>query len=143
MAIKDLIKAGRKELGWTEQRFGDAIGVSRGAVQQWEKGTTAPARKHQEAVAKLIGITLGELMTGKAAKYPGKEEKTSGVGESPASYTADDFGEFRRLLEQMNTAGRSEALEYMRYLAKRHPSTFSGEAADGSGDTIPHRSKAA
>lgn len=63
MSIHQRIKAGRERLKMTEQRFADAVGVSRGAVQQWEKPDgTAPKRKNQEAVAELLGITVGELM---------------------------------------------------------------------------------
>lgn len=47
----------------TEQQFADAVGVTRGAVQQWEKeGGTAPARKRQGRVAKLLGLSIAELM---------------------------------------------------------------------------------
>jgi transcriptional regulator with XRE-family HTH domain len=65
MSIHQQIKAGRVRLGMNEQQFADAVGVSRGAVQQWEKeGGTAPRRKNQPAVAKLMGITVAELMGG-------------------------------------------------------------------------------
>lgn len=46
----------------THQQFGDAVGVSRGAVQQWELGVTAPTRKNQPAVAAFMGISVSELM---------------------------------------------------------------------------------
>jgi len=49
----------------SEQQFAQAIGVSRGAVQQWEKpGGTAPKRTNQPVVAKLLGISVAELMAG-------------------------------------------------------------------------------
>lgn len=67
MSIHQKIREGRAKLGMTEQQFGDAVGVSRGAVQQWEKeGGTAPTRKNQPAVAKLLGIPVAELMGGDA-----------------------------------------------------------------------------
>jgi transcriptional regulator with XRE-family HTH domain len=44
----------------TAQQFADAVGVTRAAVQQWEKeGGTAPSRKHQPAVLKLIATAKG------------------------------------------------------------------------------------
>lgn len=47
----------------TEQQFADALDVSRGTVQQWEKeGGTAPKRSRQEAVARLLGISVADLM---------------------------------------------------------------------------------
>lgn len=48
----------------THQEFADAVGVSRGAVQQWERGSTAPTRKRQPAVAEYMGISVAELMQG-------------------------------------------------------------------------------
>lgn len=47
----------------THQQFADAVGVSRGAVQQWESGATAPKRPNQPAVAKFMGISISELMS--------------------------------------------------------------------------------
>lgn len=47
----------------TAQEFADRLAVTRGAVQQWEKAKgTAPSRRHQAAVAALLGITIPELM---------------------------------------------------------------------------------
>ena len=49
----------------TEQQFASALGVSRGAVQQWERpGGTAPKRGNQPAVARLLGISVAELVSG-------------------------------------------------------------------------------
>lgn len=55
----------------TEEQFGAAVGVSRGAVQQWEKeGGTAPTRKNQPKVAALLGISVSMLMTGDDSVTP-------------------------------------------------------------------------
>lgn len=65
MASHRLIRAGRLRLGMTEQQFGQAVGVTRGAVQQWERpGGTAPKRSNQPAVAQLLGISVAELVSG-------------------------------------------------------------------------------
>lgn len=62
MATKDLIRARRKQLGLSEQQLADKVGVSRGAVQQWELGKTAPKRGNQQAVADALGISVADLM---------------------------------------------------------------------------------
>lgn len=63
MTIHNRIRAGREAMNLTAQEFGDRLGVTRGAVQQWEKAKgTAPSRKHQAAVAALLGLTVPELM---------------------------------------------------------------------------------
>jgi SOS-response transcriptional repressor LexA len=67
MGINKLIREGRARLGMTEQEFADALEVSRGTVQQWEKENgTAPTRKRQPAVAKLLGVSVAQLMSGNA-----------------------------------------------------------------------------
>jgi SOS-response transcriptional repressor LexA len=65
MNIHRLIKEGRLGLGLNEREFADAVGVSRGAVQQWEKlGGTAPRRSSQHRVAQVLGISVAELVSG-------------------------------------------------------------------------------
>jgi transcriptional regulator with XRE-family HTH domain len=62
MDTNAVIRSNRLRLGLTEQQLADRIGVSRGSVQQWEKGTTAPKRANQEATAKALGIDVTTLM---------------------------------------------------------------------------------
>lgn len=67
MSINKLIKEGRLKLGLTEEQFGQLFDVSRGTIQQWEKeGGTAPNRKRQPLVAKALGLTIAQLMSGNA-----------------------------------------------------------------------------
>jgi SOS-response transcriptional repressor LexA len=63
MGVDKRIKEGRQRLGLNEEQFGKLVGVSRGSVQQWEKGTTAPNRKRQPVVASALGLTVAELMS--------------------------------------------------------------------------------
>lgn len=65
MSIHRLIRDGRARLGLTEDEFAKKVGVSRSAVQQWEReGGTAPKRTNQPLVAELLGISVAELMGG-------------------------------------------------------------------------------
>jgi SOS-response transcriptional repressor LexA len=65
MGVNLTIREGRRRLGLSEQQFAKAVGVTRGAVQQWEKPNgTAPRRSTQPLVAKVLGISVAELMTG-------------------------------------------------------------------------------
>lgn len=74
MSINNLIKQGRERLGLTEEAFGKLIGVTRGTVQQWEKeGGTAPNRTRQPIVAKALGITVAQLMSGNADTTDGPD----------------------------------------------------------------------
>jgi len=141
MTIKHLISAGRRQLGMTEQRFADALGVSRSAVQQWESGATAPRRSHQQRVADLIGITVGELMAGVASKYPEQDSTQHAAEEPTATYHAGVMAEARKLLDALSEEGQREALTYMRLLALRYPveQRHEGEKRD----TFPTPKKAA
>lgn len=74
MSIHKLIRQGRERLQLTEEAFGKLFDVSRGTVQQWEKeGGTAPNRKRQPLVAKALGITVAQLMSGNADTSTGPD----------------------------------------------------------------------
>jgi DNA-binding XRE family transcriptional regulator len=54
MELGDLIKHHRQRLNLSQDELASRVGVSRQAVQQWEKGVTGPKR----AVAKILAETL-------------------------------------------------------------------------------------
>jgi len=61
----------------SEQQFAETVGVSRGAVQQWEKtGGTAPKRTNQPRVAEVLGISVAELMSGGSNVSSGIDVRT-------------------------------------------------------------------
>ena len=63
MSYSEKIKKFRTSRKLTHQQFADAVGVSRGSIQQWERGVTAPKRLNQPAVAKFMGVSIAELMS--------------------------------------------------------------------------------
>ena len=71
MTVHQRIRSFRESKGLTYQQFGDAVGVSRGAVQQWETGKTAPKRANQADVAKFMGISVAELMDATDSAHEG------------------------------------------------------------------------
>ena len=91
MNVHQRIRDGRALLNLTEQEMADRLGVSRGSVQQWEKGTTAPNRKRQPAVATLLGLTVAELM-GQASNVV-EVQKTTGVVPLISWVQAGEWGE--------------------------------------------------
>lgn len=83
----------------TEQQFADALDVSRGTVQQWEKADgTAPARKRQDSVAKLLGISVSELMHG---TFPAEPLKVVEIGSIRNQKTKPD----ELVIPQFETGG--------------------------------------
>ncbi|RZI60110.1 MAG: helix-turn-helix domain-containing protein [Pseudomonas sp.] len=72
MNINRTIREGRLRLGMTEHQFAAAVGVTRAAVQQWERpGGTAPRRRTQPRVAEVLGISVAELVSGVFNTRPG------------------------------------------------------------------------
>lgn len=62
MSIHSVIRSNRIRLKLTEQQLAERCGVSRPAVQQWEKeGGTAPKRAIQPLVVEVLGISLAQL----------------------------------------------------------------------------------
>lgn len=62
MSIHALIKERRLALRMSEQALADAVGVTRGAVQQWEREDgTAPKRAIRKKVADALGLTVYDL----------------------------------------------------------------------------------
>jgi transcriptional regulator with XRE-family HTH domain len=61
--VGDLIRRARESLGLSRVELGQRVGVTRAAVFQWERGTTAPRRDTVPKVAQVLGVSLAELLT--------------------------------------------------------------------------------
>lgn len=125
METKDVIRSMRLRLGLTEQQLADRIGVSRGSIQQWEKGTTAPKRANRGAVAAALGISVTELVA------PANAASTIRVNEDVRGYTltvqsVDSIGVGRaaialgRALSDQDEVVREQAAVLLKHLAL-HP----------------------
>jgi len=94
-----VIRHHRQRLGMTEQALAERVGVSRGAVQQWEKGTTAPKRANQDEVATALGISVAELMCIRdAPPAPALAPVPGGAGVPLVSWV--QAGDFSDLADQ-------------------------------------------
>jgi transcriptional regulator with XRE-family HTH domain len=133
MTTAQRIREGRKRLGMTEQQFADAIGVSRGAVQQWERGTTLPKRGHQIALARKLGTSVVDLMDltdATIAETPISHDHSQVKAPATAPFFASEpaagynarspADEAAALVRAMSPAGQAEALAYLRFMAARH-----------------------
>ena len=57
-----LLRAARKERGWTQQQVADQIGASQSLnVSRWESGTAFPSAYYIEQLCRLFGKTVREL----------------------------------------------------------------------------------
>lgn len=59
------IKAFRLKAGKTQEELAKAIGVTQGAVAQWESGITNPKISSLKAIADVLGCTLDDLFNSK------------------------------------------------------------------------------
>lgn len=76
--ISERIKELREQKGLTQGELARRLRISRPAISSWESGKTKNLREDNLlAIAREFGITVDELLTGKAA---------DGVNESPAAY---------------------------------------------------------
>src|SRR5947209_1906717 len=57
-----LLRAARKERGWTQQQVADGIGAPLSLnISRWENGTAFPSAYHVERLCQLFGKSIGEL----------------------------------------------------------------------------------
>lgn len=54
----------RKQKNMTQKQLAEAVGVTQGAVTQWEKGATNPKIETLVVMAKLFDCTLEDLVKG-------------------------------------------------------------------------------
>lgn len=58
----EIIKILRESLGMTQEQLAKQVGVTQGAVAQWENGLTHPAFDKLLTVASVLGVTVDELI---------------------------------------------------------------------------------
>lgn len=63
MTIGDVIKKYRKKIGMTQEEMANRLGVTAPAVNKWEKGNTLPDVALLAPIARLLGITIDELLS--------------------------------------------------------------------------------
>lgn len=61
--IHDLVRGWRAWRGWTQVELADAVGVTAGAVGQWET-TTTPTHENVVRMCVAFGISLPVFYTG-------------------------------------------------------------------------------
>jgi len=77
----------RKQMGISQEELAEKIGVSRQAVSKWERAEASPDTDNLIELAKVYGLTLDELLQGKA------ENASAGTSEEPKA--ADNSYEYK------------------------------------------------
>lgn len=60
------IRDAREAKGMTQEQFAKLVGVTQGAVAQWENGLTHPSFDKLMRIADVLGVPLDELVRKKA-----------------------------------------------------------------------------
>lgn len=58
MSFAEQLRAARKAHGYTQEALAEKLGVSRQAVQKWERGAALPGSANLLALNELLGLTL-------------------------------------------------------------------------------------
>lgn len=84
MELGERIYALRAARGLSQADLADALEVSRQSISKWETGASVPELDKLLKLSELFGVTLDELVTGKAPEAPAAEPaQASDVPEAP------------------------------------------------------------
>ena len=105
MEFRDRLKALRKENRMTQARLGELLNYGYTAIANYEAGRNQPSITDLKKIASIFNVSMDYLLGATDLRQP---------------FTVDDetaeFNEFRRYYVQLSQEGKSELLEYMRYL---------------------------
>lgn len=77
--VSSFISSKRRAIGLTQQQIAEKLNVSFQAVSKWENGTTFPNTELLTALSDLLGITVDEMLRGKASDTSGLTYSKAGV----------------------------------------------------------------
>lgn len=94
---KDRIKTVRKSMGLTQAKFGEMLGVSLMAVQNWEMGKNGPSNTTLQLIAQRAGVSEEWLRTG-AGEMLVPRTREEEILDYVTSAFSDSSMEFQRRL---------------------------------------------
>lgn len=99
MDIGQKLRNARKVKGLTQVEVANELGVTQGAVRQWEAGATTPSAGKLAKVADLLDIPVAELLApSHGAQVTAGRDATVAVGHGA---TATNGGDAAALIEQL------------------------------------------
>ena len=81
------VRMRRKMLNMSQEKLGDALGLTFQQVQKYEKGTNRIGASRLQAIANILQVPVSFFFEG-APHTPGQ---TSGLGEAPSPAYVSDF----------------------------------------------------
>ena len=73
MNINEVIRKYRKEKNMTQEEMANRLGVSAPAVNKWERGVSMPDISLLAPIARLLGVSLEELLSYNESLTPAEE----------------------------------------------------------------------
>ena len=112
----------RRREGLSQEQLADRLGVTRQSVSKWESGSAMPELGKLIAIADLFGVTLDELVRGRAAE---PEQKAEDAGlkqrlETLEGAYQENFGPYFAYTSKTKLFGLP--LVSIRFGRERHPS---------------------
>lgn len=77
--FSETLRAIRTRRGWTQEELAAKLGVTAGAVGNWESMTNGPSRSRIKRIADKLGVTVEFLTTGEPSPYPGPSKASAGT----------------------------------------------------------------
>ena len=91
MTFGEIIQVRRGALGLSQERLAELVGVSRQAVSKWEVGDAMPDTDRLLPLARVLEITVDELLSGELGRQGPVTEPN---GEPPVQHNAQEPGWF-------------------------------------------------
>lgn len=91
MQLHQVIRKYRKEKGLTQEEMANALGITASAVNKWERGNALPDITLLGPIARLLGISLEELLSFRAELTPQEIQKL--VKEGDKRFSEEDYDE--------------------------------------------------
>lgn len=119
MTLGQRIQELRKQTGMSQEKLGEALGVSRQAVSKWESDSGIPELDTLIAMSRLFGVTIGQLL---GVEEPEQDKgETKAEGESKAQTARLDEKQvediLRRYAEQTRQTRERPAVKWEGWVA--------------------------
>jgi len=115
MTIGENIRKHRKELNLTQIKLAEMLGVSTLAIKNWESGSYTPTIRNMKELAKIFGISLGELCDPEKKPIPEPVKETK---PDLALSAGSDKIQIIEEIMKMDDESFSHLVKYFEFLKK-------------------------
>lgn len=106
MYLSDRIRSARMAAGLTQHQLALLVGVSRGAVANWERVGTAPRSEKLRLAALATQVSFEWLATGRGPRIVDSELRTCSIPTAYAEFVEDELE--LRLIRVFRLCGTSQ-----------------------------------